>query len=141
MHLIFSLKENSCDYYTISFGLRNTKSLNKSLSEAYRVLKPGGFLLTLDYFSKENQPAELVKDISNIIGLDVSKTTLEYWINLHTSQPFNIEGIETKKPYMHAMPIKTKIKNIRTVLGHQNHTFQEQDLEVFESHLEVFQNE
>ena len=27
-----SLKKNSCDYYTISFGLRNTKNLNKSLS-------------------------------------------------------------------------------------------------------------
>ena len=32
------LKENSFDYYTISFGLRNTKNLNQSLSEAHRVL-------------------------------------------------------------------------------------------------------
>ena len=32
--------ENIFDFYTISFGLRNTKNLNKALSEAYRVLKP-----------------------------------------------------------------------------------------------------
>ena len=36
------VKSNIFDYYVISFGLRNTKDLNKSLSEAYRVLKPGG---------------------------------------------------------------------------------------------------
>ena len=36
------LKENMFDFYSISFGLRNTKNLNKALSEAYRILKPGG---------------------------------------------------------------------------------------------------
>ena len=36
------LKENSFNFYTISFGLRNTTNLGKVLSEAYRVLKPGG---------------------------------------------------------------------------------------------------
>ena len=49
-----SLNENSCDYYTISFGLRNTKNLNKSLSEAYRVLKPGGRYLCLEFSKIQN---------------------------------------------------------------------------------------
>ena len=35
------LPDNTFDFYTISFGLRNTKNLNKAMSEAYRVLKPG----------------------------------------------------------------------------------------------------
>ena len=43
------LNKNSCDYYTISFGLRNTKNLHKSLTEAYRVLKPGGRFLCLEF--------------------------------------------------------------------------------------------
>ena len=47
------LRKNSCDYYTISFGLRNTKNLNKALSEAYRILKPGGRYMCLE-FSKIN---------------------------------------------------------------------------------------
>ena len=34
------IKKDSFDFYTISFGLRNTKNLEKVLSEAYRVLKP-----------------------------------------------------------------------------------------------------
>ncbi len=43
------------DFYTISFGLRNTKNLNKAIAEAYRVLKPGGRYLCLE-FSKIQNP-------------------------------------------------------------------------------------
>ena len=43
------INDNSFDFYTISFGLRNTKNLDKSLSEAYRVLKPGGRFLCLEF--------------------------------------------------------------------------------------------
>ena len=49
------LKENSFDFYTISFGLRNTKNLNKVLSEAYRVLKPGGRFLCLEFSKIQNE--------------------------------------------------------------------------------------
>jgi len=63
-----SLKENSCDYYTISFGLRNTKNLNKSLSEAYRILKPGGRYLCLEFSKIQNSNLEfLYKYYSKII--------------------------------------------------------------------------
>ena len=48
-------RSNFFDYYTISFGLRNTKDLNKSLKEAFRVLKPGGRFLCLE-FSKISNP-------------------------------------------------------------------------------------
>ena len=54
------LKENSCDYYTISFGLRNTKNLNQSLAEAYRVLKPGGRYLCLEFSKIQNENLELI---------------------------------------------------------------------------------
>jgi len=62
------LKENSCDYYTISFGLRNTKNLNKSLAEAYRVLRPGGRYLCLEFSKIQNSNLEFVyKKYSKII--------------------------------------------------------------------------
>ncbi len=50
------ISENKFDFYTISFGLRNTRDLNKALSEAYRVLKPGGRFLCLE-FSKIQNPS------------------------------------------------------------------------------------
>mgnify|MGYP001158613117 CR=1 FL=1 len=62
------LKENFFDYYTISFGLRNTKSLEKSLSEAYRVLKPGGRYMCLEFSKIQNSNLEfLYKYYSKII--------------------------------------------------------------------------
>ena len=63
-----SLKENSCDYYAISFGLRNTKNLNKSLSEAFRVLKPGGRYLCLEFSKIQNSNLEFIyKNYSKMI--------------------------------------------------------------------------
>ncbi len=62
------LETNSFDFYTISFGLRNTKNLNKSLSEAYRVLKPGGRYLCLEFSKIQNSSLDyLYKNYSKLI--------------------------------------------------------------------------
>ena len=62
------LKNNSFDFYTISFGLRNTKNLNKSLSEAYRVLKPGGRYMCLEFSKIQNSNLDfLYKKYSKLI--------------------------------------------------------------------------
>ena len=42
-------KNNYFDYYTISFGIRNVSNINNALKEAYRVLKPGGRFLCLEF--------------------------------------------------------------------------------------------
>ena len=39
----------SFDAYTIAFGIRNVTHIDKALSEAYRVLKPGGRFLCLEF--------------------------------------------------------------------------------------------
>ncbi len=48
--------DNSFDVYTISFGIRNVTRPQEALAEAYRVLKPGGRLMVLE-FSKIPTPA------------------------------------------------------------------------------------
>jgi demethylmenaquinone methyltransferase/2-methoxy-6-polyprenyl-1,4-benzoquinol methylase len=59
---------NSFDFYTISFGLRNTKNLNKSLSEAYRILKPGGRYLCLEFSKIQNSSLNFIyKNYSKLI--------------------------------------------------------------------------
>lgn len=61
-------KSNFFDYYTISFGLRNTKDISKSLKEAYRVLKPGGRFLCLEFSKISNSNLNfLYKNYSKII--------------------------------------------------------------------------
>ena len=47
-------EDSQFDYYAISFGLRNTRNLNKSLSEAYRVLKKGGRFFCLEFSKIDN---------------------------------------------------------------------------------------
>ncbi len=62
------IKDNFFDFYTISFGLRNTKNLEKSLSEAYRVLKPGGRFLCLEFSKIHNSGLNFVyKNYSKLI--------------------------------------------------------------------------
>ena len=64
------LKENSFNFYTISFGLRNTTNLNEVLSEAYRVLKPGGRFLCLEFSKIQNENFEYIyKQYSKLIPL------------------------------------------------------------------------
>ena len=62
------LKKDSFDFYTISFGLRNTKNLDKTLSEAYRVLKPGGRFICLEFSKIQNSNLNLIyKNYSKLI--------------------------------------------------------------------------
>ena len=62
------IKDNTFDFYTISFGLRNTKNLDKALSEAYRVLKPGGRYLCLEFSKIQNSSLDLIyKNYSKLI--------------------------------------------------------------------------
>ena len=41
--------DKSFDAYTIGFGIRNVTHIDKALAEAYRVLKPGGRFLCLEF--------------------------------------------------------------------------------------------
>ena len=64
------IQDNSFDYYTISFGLRNTSNLNNALSEAYRVLKPGGRYLCLEFSKIQNSNLNfLYKNYSKLIPI------------------------------------------------------------------------
>ena len=64
------LSDNLFDFYTISFGLRNTAKISNALSEAYRVLKPGGRFLCLEFSKIQNTNFEKIyKNYSKLIPI------------------------------------------------------------------------
>lgn len=63
--------ENSFDVYTISFGIRNVTRIPDALAEAYRVLKPGGRLMVLEFSQMPNAMLQKAYDLYsfNVIPL------------------------------------------------------------------------
>lgn len=54
--------DDTCDAYTIAFGIRNVTRMEKALAEAHRVLRRGGRLLVLEFSRVDNDVARAVYD-------------------------------------------------------------------------------
>ena len=62
--------KNMYDFYSISYGIRNVKDINKSLKEAFRVIKPGGRFMCLEFSKIQNETLNfLYKQYSKTIPL------------------------------------------------------------------------
>ena len=53
-------ENDSFDFYSISYGIRNVTDITKTLSEAYRVLKPGGRFMCLEFSKINNEILNLI---------------------------------------------------------------------------------
>jgi len=53
-------KSGSYDFYTISYGIRNVSNINLTLKEAFRVLKPGGRFMCLEFSKINNEMINLL---------------------------------------------------------------------------------
>jgi len=56
-------EDNTFDRYTISFGIRNVTRIPDALSEAYRVLKPGGRIMVLEFSQLPNAGLQRLYDL------------------------------------------------------------------------------
>lgn len=76
-------ENNQFDAVTIAFGVRNFQNLEKGLSEIYRVIKPGGKLVVLEFSKPSNSlikiPYEIyMKYITPFLGGIFSKDKKAY---------------------------------------------------------------
>ncbi len=56
-------EDNTFDVYTISFGIRNVTRPQEALNEAFRVLRPGGRLMVLEFSQMPNELMQKVYDL------------------------------------------------------------------------------
>jgi len=75
--------DNNFDAVIVSFGVRNFENLNQGLSEIYRVLKPGGTALVLEFSKPQSFPFKQLygfyfKAILPLIGKLISKDQAAY---------------------------------------------------------------
>ena len=99
------VKDNIYDFYSISYGIRNVTDINKTLSEAFRVLKPGGRFMCLEFSKIDNELLEfLYKKYSKTIPL-IGKYVVG------TSQPYEYLIGSIDKFYNQNQLIKLMTKN------------------------------
>ena len=55
--------DNTFDVYTISFGIRNVTRPQEALNEAFRVLRPGGRLMVLEFSQIPNDLMQKAYDL------------------------------------------------------------------------------
>ena len=53
-------KNDLFNFYTISYGIRNVSNINMCLKEAFRVLKPGGRFMCLEFSKINNELLNLL---------------------------------------------------------------------------------
>lgn len=101
-------KDNSFDIVTISFGLRNIENYDKALDEIYRVLKPNGLFMHLD-FGKKNFLGDLLFDIviPHLVKI-FYKDNLPYEYLVKSKQLFFDEKALIKLFERHNLPLKEK---------------------------------
>ena len=99
------LDDNTFDFYTISYGIRNVTDINKTLSEAFRVLKPGGRFMCLEFSKIDNEMVNFIyKQYSKAIPL-VGK----YIVG--TSQPYEYLVNSIDQFYNQNQIIELMVKN------------------------------
>ena len=82
--------DNTFDVYTISFGIRNVTRPQEALNEAYRVLKPGGRLMVLEF----NQiPNELMQKVYDLYSFNVIPQLGKLIANDRDSYQYLVESI------------------------------------------------
>lgn len=82
-----SYPDNSFDIAVIGFGLRNILYSEKAVEEIYRVLKPNGQFLHLD-FGKKNLPSKLYEYLTLILTRIFSDNSEAYSYLIKSKQEF-----------------------------------------------------
>lgn len=98
--------DDAFDIYTIAFGLRNVTEVDLALQEAFRVLKPGGRYLCLE-FSKVDNP--LLKNLYDTYSFNVIPTVGDVVAGDRESYRYLVESI---RQFSDQKQLKQKMQDV-----------------------------
>ncbi|KAI8909037.1 UbiE/COQ5 methyltransferase [Gorgonomyces haynaldii] len=88
--ILEGIPDESMDAYTIAFGIRNVTNIDKALQQAYRVIKPGGRFLCLEFSHVENP---LLKNAYDLYSFNVIPKLGGVVANDEASYQYLVESI------------------------------------------------
>ncbi|WP_438955909.1 bifunctional demethylmenaquinone methyltransferase/2-methoxy-6-polyprenyl-1,4-benzoquinol methylase UbiE [Cognatiyoonia sp.] len=88
--MVLPFEDNTYDFYTISFGIRNVTRPQKALEEAYRVLKPGGRLMVLEF---SQIPNDMMQEAYDLYSFNVIPRMGQLIANDANSYQYLVESI------------------------------------------------
>jgi demethylmenaquinone methyltransferase / 2-methoxy-6-polyprenyl-1,4-benzoquinol methylase len=106
--------DNTFDIITIAFGLRNVTDKDKALASMYRVLKPGGRLLVLEFSKPSN---ELLSKVYDTYSFHLLPKIGQLVANDANSYQYLAESIR-----MH--PAQEVLKEMMEAVGFEQTTYQ-----------------
>lgn len=83
-------EDNSFDVYTISFGIRNVTRIDEALCEAFRVLRPGGRLMVLEF---SHIPNDLLQKLYDVYSFNAIPLMGKVIANDRESYQYLVESI------------------------------------------------
>ncbi|MGX0875338.1 demethylmenaquinone methyltransferase/2-methoxy-6-polyprenyl-1,4-benzoquinol methylase [Roseovarius sp. MBR-154] len=83
-------EDASFDVYTISFGIRNVTRPQEALNEAFRVLRPGGRLMVLEF---SQIPNELMQKVYDLYSFNIIPRLGQMIANDRDSYQYLVESI------------------------------------------------
>ena len=83
-------EDSTFDVYTISFGIRNVTRPQEALNEAYRVLKPGGRLMVLEF---SQLPSPMMQKAYDLYSFNVIPRMGQVIANDRDSYQYLVESI------------------------------------------------
>jgi len=104
---------DSFDAYTIAFGIRNCTNIDKVLSEAYRVLRPGGRFMCLEFSHVTSPP---VSALYQFYSFNVIPLMGQLVVNDRDSYQYLVESIKQ-------FPNQDKFKEMISNAGFKHVTY------------------
>ena len=83
-------EDNTFDVYTISFGIRNVTRPQEALNEAFRVLRPGGRLMVLEF---SQLPNPMMQKAYDLYSFNVIPRMGQFIANDRDSYQYLVESI------------------------------------------------